>query len=337
MLSQIGVLSVDSSNALFAQVMRNYAVVQEVGADYAASRLPDGGPRAGRPSRSSRQQWSMQQIQAPDRRTPSRPARRRWTSASSTRASTAITSTSRTGSAARTSTARAATTRSRSFRTGPAPERRLRASTTSSTGRTWPASSPRRANGIGVVGVAPNVTLVPVKVCDASGYCYASAVVDGITYAGRREARRHQHELLRRRRRVPGVDRAQVRLGSKAARLQAGRGACNPLRAEAGRRPGGGARQLRPGSRRASDSECMRVVPAESPGVIATIGARARRRRRRATRTGATGRPTWPLPAVEDLTGVCSDDGVLSTIPGGATRASRERRWPLRTRPAWRR
>jgi subtilisin family serine protease len=32
--------------------------------------------------------------------------------------------------------------------------------------------------------VAPNVTLVPVKVCDSSGYCYASAVVDGITYAG---------------------------------------------------------------------------------------------------------------------------------------------------------
>ncbi|MDQ3066798.1 MAG: S8 family serine peptidase [Actinomycetota bacterium] len=41
-----------------------------------------------------------------------------------------------------------------------------------------------RANGIGFVGVAPNVTLVPVKVCDTSGYCYASAVVDGITYAG---------------------------------------------------------------------------------------------------------------------------------------------------------
>ncbi len=41
-----------------------------------------------------------------------------------------------------------------------------------------------RANGYGMVGVAPNVTLVPVKVCDASGYCYASAVVDGITYAG---------------------------------------------------------------------------------------------------------------------------------------------------------
>jgi lantibiotic leader peptide-processing serine protease len=41
-----------------------------------------------------------------------------------------------------------------------------------------------QANGIGVVGVAPNVTVVPVKVCDASGYCYVSAVVDGLTYAG---------------------------------------------------------------------------------------------------------------------------------------------------------
>jgi subtilisin family serine protease len=41
-----------------------------------------------------------------------------------------------------------------------------------------------QANGLGVVGVAPNVTLVPIKVCDASGMCYAHAVVDGITYAG---------------------------------------------------------------------------------------------------------------------------------------------------------
>jgi subtilisin family serine protease len=40
------------------------------------------------------------------------------------------------------------------------------------------------ANGFGVVGVAPNVTLVPVKVCDAEGYCYASSVIEGITYAG---------------------------------------------------------------------------------------------------------------------------------------------------------
>jgi hypothetical protein len=41
-----------------------------------------------------------------------------------------------------------------------------------------------RANGHGILGVAPNVTLVPIKVCDASGYCYASSVAQGITYAG---------------------------------------------------------------------------------------------------------------------------------------------------------
>jgi subtilisin family serine protease len=41
-----------------------------------------------------------------------------------------------------------------------------------------------RVNEIGVVGVAPNITLVPVKVCDSAGFCYATPVVEGITYAG---------------------------------------------------------------------------------------------------------------------------------------------------------
>ena len=39
-----------------------------------------------------------------------------------------------------------------------------------------------QANGTGVVGVAPNVTLVPVKVCDQN-FCYAGAAIDGIDYA----------------------------------------------------------------------------------------------------------------------------------------------------------
>jgi subtilisin family serine protease len=38
--------------------------------------------------------------------------------------------------------------------------------------------------GIGVRGVAPNVELIPVKVCDTAGYCYADATAAGITYAG---------------------------------------------------------------------------------------------------------------------------------------------------------
>lgn len=41
-----------------------------------------------------------------------------------------------------------------------------------------------RANMLGVVGVAPNVKLIPVKVCDSTGFCYASSAVAGITYAG---------------------------------------------------------------------------------------------------------------------------------------------------------
>ena len=41
-----------------------------------------------------------------------------------------------------------------------------------------------RANAHGVVGVAPNVTLIPVKVCDAAGYCYSNASAAAITYAG---------------------------------------------------------------------------------------------------------------------------------------------------------
>ena len=39
-------------------------------------------------------------------------------------------------------------------------------------------------NGLGLVGVAPGVTLVPVKVCEGAGYCFADAVIQGIHYAG---------------------------------------------------------------------------------------------------------------------------------------------------------
>jgi subtilisin family serine protease len=41
-----------------------------------------------------------------------------------------------------------------------------------------------RRNGLGTVGVAPDATLVPIKVCDADGHCYVSDAVEGITYAG---------------------------------------------------------------------------------------------------------------------------------------------------------
>jgi subtilisin family serine protease len=39
-------------------------------------------------------------------------------------------------------------------------------------------------NGAGMVGIAPNVRLIPVKVCDSTGFCYSNAVIDGIYYSG---------------------------------------------------------------------------------------------------------------------------------------------------------
>lgn len=39
-------------------------------------------------------------------------------------------------------------------------------------------------NGVGIVGVAPGVTLVPIKVCESSGFCFADSVIQGIHYAG---------------------------------------------------------------------------------------------------------------------------------------------------------
>jgi subtilisin family serine protease len=39
-------------------------------------------------------------------------------------------------------------------------------------------------NGVGVVGVAPRVKVIPVKACDTAGFCYSSATAAGITYSG---------------------------------------------------------------------------------------------------------------------------------------------------------
>jgi lantibiotic leader peptide-processing serine protease len=181
MLSQIGVLAVDSSNVLFAQVLRNYAVVQEVGSDFAASRLPDGGPDQTTDPLEG-EQWSMQQINAPAAH---------GIQAGSPSVDVGILDSGIDG-------------------THPDFKKGLISNVDCTRGHNSVSFLPdgpgvgtadpcidnqfhgthvagivaARANGLGVVGVAPNVTLVPVKVCDTSGYCYASAVVDGITYAG---------------------------------------------------------------------------------------------------------------------------------------------------------
>ena len=67
---------------------------------------------------------------------------------------------------------------------------------------------------------------------------------------GRHQARRDQHELLRRRQRVPGVDRVQVQLGPDAALVPGGGRAGDQVRPRPRCRAGGGARELGRGSRR---------------------------------------------------------------------------------------
>jgi subtilisin family serine protease len=41
-----------------------------------------------------------------------------------------------------------------------------------------------RANGIGIVGVAPDATIVALKACTISGYCFADSVAAALRYAG---------------------------------------------------------------------------------------------------------------------------------------------------------
>ena len=53
-------------------------------------------------------------------------------------------------------------------------------------------------NGLGIGGVAPNVTLVNLRAGQDSGFFFLAATVDALTYAGRQRDRRRQHELLHR-------------------------------------------------------------------------------------------------------------------------------------------
>lgn len=52
-------------------------------------------------------------------------------------------------------------------------------------------------NKKGVVGVAPNVTVMPVKVCNAYGSCYTSDIADGIRWAVDHGAKNIEHQPWR--------------------------------------------------------------------------------------------------------------------------------------------
>ena len=52
------------------------------------------------------------------------------------------------------------------------------------TARTSPGRSPPPLNGIGIAGVAPNVTLVNLRAGQDSGFFFLQPSVDALTYAG---------------------------------------------------------------------------------------------------------------------------------------------------------
>ena len=195
MLSQTGVLVVESSNALFADVMRTYAVVEEAaeefvwqgvpaGADYAVSHDGSGG---GGPEPSwdplEPLQWSMMQIQAPE----AHAIQAGWREVDVGILDTGIDGLHpdfKDGPDA-TGPSNVDCGRGRDFvPDGPGVGNPDPCVDNGFHGTHVAGIVAAQANGVGVVGVAPGITLVPVKVCDTAGFCYSGATAAGITYAG---------------------------------------------------------------------------------------------------------------------------------------------------------
>jgi subtilisin family serine protease len=195
---QIGVLVAQSENSLFADTLRASGLVEEVGEDFKWKAFPSyeeavasgltvvteqgkggGGPEASSDPLESLQ-WSMMQIRAPQ----AHKIQAGWRAVDVGILDTGIDGT-HLDFVLDTGGTNVDCARGRDFiPAGPGVGNPAPCVDNSFHGTHVAGIVAAQANGHGVVGVAPNVTLVPVKVCDASGYCYASATAAGITYAG---------------------------------------------------------------------------------------------------------------------------------------------------------
>lgn len=174
-----------------------------------------------------------------------------------------------------------------------------------------------RANGIGIVGVAPNITLVPVKVCDASGYCYASAVVDGITYAGDEKldvinmsffVDDNEFQQSTEFKCMNDPVQRSFRLAVERAIQYARKQGVTPV-AALGNSDKDLARPPEP-----YENNCE-VVPAETQGVIGTSALGSKKEKARYSNYG-NGPNDVAAPGGNGTTGDCRTT-VLSTFPGG--------------------
>ena len=314
MLSQIGVLTVDSANALFADVMRTSAVVQEVGRDFAPSRVPGGDPEPindpGEPL-----QWDMQQISVPD----AHPIQ-----GGSPRVDVGVLDSGIDGNHAdfkKGGVSNVDCSRGHNsvtfLPTGPGVGTPDPCTDNQFHGTHVAGTIAARANGIGIVGVAPNVTLIPVKVCDTSGYCYASAVVDGITYAGDQKFEvinmsffvddNEFQESTEFKCMDDPAQRAFRRAVERALQYARNQGVV-PV-AALGNSDEDLAHPSEP-----NENNCD-VVPAESAGVIGTSALGSRSEKAGYSNYG-TGANDVSAPGGNGTTGDCTTT-ILSTIPGG--------------------
>ena len=179
---QIGVLVVESSSATFASALSSSALVQTVGSDKKFKGLPDAGPeQTADPVEAL--QWDMEQIRAPQAHNFQAGSRSVDVGILDSGIDGRHPDFLVDGKGSNVDCARGRNSVS-FLPSGPGVGTPDPCTDNQFHGTHVAGTVAAQANGIGVVGVAPNVTLVPVKVCDASGYCYASAVVDGLTYAG---------------------------------------------------------------------------------------------------------------------------------------------------------
>ena len=314
--SQIGVVVAESSAGTFASALSASALVETVGKDKKFKGLPDGGPEQTADPLESLQ-WDMQQIRAPQAHNFQAGSRSVDVGILDSGVDGRHPDFVVDGKGSNVDCARGRNSVG-FLPSGPGVGSPDPCTDNQFHGTHVAGTVAAQANGIGVVGVAPNVTIVPVKVCDASGYCYVSAVVDGLTYAGDikldvinmsffvdDDAFQESTEFKCN---EDPQQRAFRQSVERAIKYAIGRGVV-PVAAL-----GNSDEDL--GNPSAADGDDCDVVPAETKGVIAVSSLGANSEKAGYSNYGVPANDV-AAPGGNGTTGDCRTT-ILSTLPGGA-------------------
>ena len=181
---QIGVMVVDSANAQFYALISSYALVEAVGRDEAVGHSPKQSPAAPGPDVAEALQWDMEMIRVAEAHAIEDGVRAVDVGVLDSGIDGQHPDFIGTDGRSNVDCARGADFTFDSTPANPSTGTPLPCVDNGFHGTHVAGTIAAQRNGIGVTGVAPGVTLVPVKVCSADLYCYASDVVPGLTYAG---------------------------------------------------------------------------------------------------------------------------------------------------------